>query len=219
MFTGLVETLGTVRRVEPDGAGRHLVLAALFAAELAVGDSVALNGACLTVVEHDDATCRFQAGPETLRRTNLGELRPGDQVNLERALRVGDRLGGHFVQGHVDGIGQIAERHKQGEWELVWFRCPTELAAQMVPKGSVAVDGISLTLVDVAADRFSVALIPHTLALTTLGFKPAGAAVNLETDLLAKYVWKCLQVGAGGVSWQTLVQAGFVSGPADPARR
>ncbi len=195
MFTGLVEALGTVRRLEPDGTGgAHLVLAApAFAAELTVGESVAVNGACLTVVAHDAETCRFQAGPETLRRTNLGGLTPGDSVNLERALRVGDRLGGHIVQGHVDGVGRIAERVRQGDWELVWFACPAELAAQMVPKGSVAVDGISLTLVDVAADRFSVALIPHTLERTTLGTRPVGSAVNLETDLLAKYVFKFLQ--------------------------
>jgi riboflavin synthase len=195
MFTGLVECLGTVRRVADDGAGgRHLTIAAPeLTAGLALGESVAVNGACLTVVERDAETCRFQAGPETLRRTNLGELSAGDRVNLERAVRVSDRLGGHLVQGHVDGLGHIAERQKQGEWETVWFRCPPELAAQMVSKGSVAVDGVSLTLVDVAADRFSVALIPHTLAQTTLGFKPVGAAVNLETDLLAKYVWKCLE--------------------------
>jgi riboflavin synthase len=194
MFTGLIEALGTVRRVEVDGAGRHLVLAApTLAAELAVGESVAVNGVCLTVVQHDTETCHFQAGPETLGRTNLGELTPGDRVNLERALRLNDRLGGHLVQGHVDGIGRIADRQRQGEWELVWFTCPATLAAQMVSKGSVAVDGVSLTLVDVGADRFSVALIPHTLTHTTLGYKPVGATVNLETDLLAKYVHKMVQ--------------------------
>src|SRR5205085_5758605 len=114
------------------------------ASELALGESVAVNGACLTVVERDATTCRFQVGPETLRRTNLGELTPGDRVNLERSLRVGDRLGGHLVQGHVDGLGRIAERYRQGDWEMVWFDCPPELVAQMVPKGSVAVDGVSL---------------------------------------------------------------------------
>src|SRR5262249_36778089 len=176
---------------EPDGAGRLLVIAEpRLAPELNVGDSVAVNGACLTVVGHDRDTCSFQAGPETLRRTNLGELAPGDRANLERALRLGDRLGGHLVQGHVDGIGHVAERSRQGDWEVVWFRCPPELAEQMVSKGSVAVDGVSLTLVDVTADRFSVALIPHTLAQTTLGFKPVGATVNIETDILAKYVAK-----------------------------
>lgn len=208
MFTGLVEALAPVERVEIEGDGRALVVAAPFAAEAAPGESVAVNGACLTVVSRDTRSCRFQAGPETLRRTNLGELKPGDRVNLERALRVGDRLGGHLVQGHVDGLGRIASRGRQGEWEVVWFSCPAELAGQMVSKGSVAVDGISLTVVDVTANGFSVALIPHTLALTTLGFKAAGASVNLETDVLAKYVWKCLR---GGVTMETLKRAGFVS--------
>jgi riboflavin synthase len=192
MFTGLVEVLGSVLEVVPTGAGRDLVIAAPFASELALGDSVAVNGACLTVVGRDAMTCRFQAGPETLRRTNLGELRPGDRVNLERSLRVGDRLGGHFVQGHVDAVGRIDRRVSDGEWETVWFACPRELTMQMVSKGSIAVDGVSLTLVDVEPERFSVALIPHTMANTTLGFKRAGDAVNLETDLLAKYVAKSL---------------------------
>jgi riboflavin synthase len=194
MFTGLVETLGEVRQLKPDGAGgRHLVVTApSLADQLAIGESVAVNGACLTVVERDGQTFRCQAGPETLRRTNLGELTVGDRVNLERSLRLCDRLGGHLVQGHVDGVGRIAQRQLQGDWEMVWFQCAAELAAQMVPKGSVAVDGVSLTLVEVAPDGFSVALIPHTLANTTLGFKRPGAVVNLETDLIGKYVWKYL---------------------------
>jgi riboflavin synthase len=193
MFTGLVETLGSVGTVVPEGAGRRLMIATHLAGELTVGESIAVNGACLTVVAQDADTCCFQAGPETLARTNLGELGPGDRVNLERALRVGDRLGGHLVQGHIDGLGRIARRLLEGEWETVWFDCPRELADQMVSKGSVAVDGVSLTLVEVLDRSFSVALIPHTLAHTTLGFKGPGRTVNLETDLLAKYVWKCLQ--------------------------
>jgi riboflavin synthase len=194
MFTGLVEALGTIRHLENDGDGCLLDLGEPgLAPQLSVGESVAVNGACLTVVQRDAEFFRFQVGPETLRRTNLGDLRPGDRVNLERALRVGDRLGGHLVQGHIDGLGRIESRQRQGDWEVVWFHCPAELAAQMVSKASVAVDGVSLTLVDVTKDGFSVALIPHTLANTTLGFKGAGATVNLETDLLAKYVWKCLQ--------------------------
>ena len=193
MFTGLVETLGTVRRLESDGDGRALTVAeAALAPQLVIGESVAVNGACLTVVRRDGETFDFQVGPETLQRTNLGTLRPGDRVNLERSLRLSDRLGGHLVQGHIDGLGHIASRERQGDWEGVWVRCPEALAAQMVSKGSVAVDGVSLTLVDVTRDSFSVALIPHTLAHTTLGFKAQGASVNLETDLLAKYVWKYL---------------------------
>lgn len=209
MFTGLVETLGTVRSLSVEGPGRRLIIAAPeIAKELSVGESVAVNGACLTVIEADGEACHFQAGPETLLRTNLGELAAGDRVNVERSLRLSDRLGGHFVQGHIDGTARIAQRTRDGDWELVWFSCPAALTRQMVAKGSVAVDGVSLTLVDVADDRFSVALIPHTLAMTTLGFKRAGATVNLETDLLAKYVAKC--VHGAGVSMATLRQAGFV---------
>ncbi len=169
-----------------------MIEAAAFAADLALGESVAVNGCCLTVTAHDAETCRFEAGPETLRRTNLGDLRNGDRVNLERSLRVGDRLGGHIVQGHIDGVGRIERILSDGAWVMIWFACPPELSAQMVSKGSVAVDGVSLTLVDVEDGRFSVALIPHTLAHTTLGFKRPGDPVNLETDLLAKYVQKCL---------------------------
>jgi riboflavin synthase len=193
MFTGLVETLGAVRELTANESGRVLAVAVPFAAELALGESVAVNGTCLTVVARDAGTCRFEVGPETLKLTNLGELRVGDRVNLERSLRTGDRLGGHWVQGHIDGVGRIERRVPDGQWLGVWFSCPAELAAQMVPKGSVAVDGVSLTLVDVTSGGFSVALIPHTLDNTTLGFKRPGDAVNLETDILAKYVWKCLQ--------------------------
>jgi riboflavin synthase len=194
MFTGLVETLGTVMRTAPDEAGgRKLVIAAPFAAELVLGESVALNGACLTVIEQSPDDFLVQAGPETLRRTNLGDFKDGDRVNLERSLRVGDRLGGHIVQGHVDGVGRIAAREPHGDWETIWFAVPSELAAQMVTKGSVAVDGVSLTLVDVEAERFSVALIPYTLTITTLGFKKVGDVVNIETDLFGKYVLKYLQ--------------------------
>jgi riboflavin synthase len=145
------------------------------------------------VVAREGDAFAFQAGPETLRCTNLGALAPGMRVNLERALRVGDRLGGHIVQGHIDGLGTIERRERQGEWEVVWFGCAPEVARFMVPKGSVAVDGVSLTLVDVNAGGFSVALIPHTMAATTLGYKQPPATVNLEIDLFAKYVFRCVE--------------------------
>jgi riboflavin synthase len=194
MFTGIVETLGTVREVSSDGTGTLLrIEAPALAKDSPLGASVAINGVCLTVVAADDTTFAFQAGPETLKLTNLGELKPGMQVNLERPLRVGDRLGGHIVQGHVDGVGTIERRERQADWETVWFRCDPALTRQMIRKGSITVDGISLTLVDVEPGRFSVALIPHTLAVTTLGFKKAGDAVNLEIDMFAKYVFKCLE--------------------------
>jgi len=198
MFTGLVEALGTVVELAPAGAGSRLLLREPgCAGQLTLGESVSVNGACLTVVAHDDETFAFEAGPETLRRTNLGGLKPGDRVNLERSLRLGDRLGGHLVTGHVDGLVRIESRDVQGEWVTTWFWCPEELAAQLVSKGSVAVDGVSLTVVDVRPDGFSVALIPHTLSVTTLGLYPVGAAVNLETDLMAKYVWKYLSLRGG----------------------
>ena len=193
MFTGLVEAMGVVARIAADGAGTRITLAEpRLAADARLGDSVAVSGVCLTVVERVSHALAFEAGPETLAKTNLGELRVGDRVNLERALAVGDRLGGHIVQGHVDALGRIAKRDRQGDWETIWFSCPPNLTRAMVPKGSIAVDGVSLTLVEVGGDRFSVALIPHTLAATTLGSKPVGATVNLETDLISKHVVKYL---------------------------
>jgi riboflavin synthase len=192
MFTGLVESLGTVTRAEEVAAGRRLTVRDQMAPQLAIGESVAVNGACLTVVESRGDEFAFEVGPETLLKTNLGTLKPGDRVNLERSLKVGDRLGGHFVQGHVDAVGTIDVRVRNGDWEDVWFRCPAELTRLLVPKGSIAVDGISLTLVNVEVERFSVMLIPHTQAMTTLGFKRPGDPVNLEADMLAKHVAKLL---------------------------
>jgi riboflavin synthase len=211
MFTGLVEAMGKVRRVESSKSGRRLSVELPEAFnDLATGESIAINGACLTVVKHAADFCQFDIGPETLKRTNLGDLSEGDPVNLERSLRLGDRLGGHLVQGHVDGIGRVRSRQRDGDCEVVWFTCPSELIAQMVPKGSVAIDGVSLTVVEVADDRFSIMLIPHTLEHTTLGIKKPGAAVNLETDLLTKYVWRCIR--GGGVTLDTLIDAGFLPG-------
>jgi len=192
MFTGLVETLGTIARSANTGAGRVLTVSEAIAPRLSIGESVAVNGVCLTVVAIRGNEFDFEVGPETLLKTNLGSLRTGDRVNLERSLRVGDRLGGHFVQGHVDAVGKIESRSHNGDWEDVWFGCRDELTRLMVPKGSIAVDGVSLTLVNVEAERFSVMLIPHTQSMTTLGFKKSGDWVNLEADMLAKHVAKLL---------------------------
>jgi riboflavin synthase len=194
MFSGIVEALGTVAEVRAEPPGCRLIIRqARIAAETAVADSISVNGCCLTVVEAGGETFGFQAGPETLSRTNLGELRPGSPVNLERALAVGGRLGGHFVSGHVDAVGTLLEREDYGDWCTSWFSVPRNLARQMASKGSIAVDGISLTIVESLPDRFSVALIPYTLAVTTLGSLAPGGKVNLETDVLAKYVERLVE--------------------------
>ena len=201
MFTGLVESLGTVRGILDDAVGGKLLIIEdrNLAPQLTIGESVAVNGACLTIVSADVDSFRFQVGPETLLKTNLGGLLVDSRVNLERSLRVGDRFGGHFVQGHVDGVGRIVEVTVQGDWKVVRFGCPAELTELMVSKGSIAVDGVSLTLVDVGRDAFAVMLIPHTSAVTTLGATRPGERLNIETDILAKHVRKLLagSLGAG----------------------
>lgn len=189
MFTGLVQHLGFIASVEDRAPGRRLLVRSadiVTGAEL--GDSICVSGCCLTVVGLDADTVAFDAGPETLARTTLGKLKPGDRVNLEPSLRVGDKMGGHFVTGHVDSIGMLDDSLADRDWSTLWFRAPAVLTRQMVSKGSITVDGVSLTLVEVERERFSVALIPHTLAVTTLGRLAIGDHVNLETDLLAKYV-------------------------------
>ena len=187
--------MGRVVAVRDDGhGGRHLTVREPgIAPKLALGESVAVNGACLTVVRNDADTFDFQVGPETVNRTVLGRLAPEDGVNLERSLRVGDALGGHFVTGHVDCVGKVRSRTKEGEWETVWFEYHPDFDDLLVIKGSVAVDGVSLTVVNVEPTAFSVMLIPHTLAQTTLGAKGGGAEVNLEFDLLAKHVQKMVR--------------------------
>ncbi|WP_145095562.1 riboflavin synthase [Anatilimnocola aggregata] len=193
MFTGLVEELGTITAVVPQGAAVELSLhAPLVASDAAIGDSISVNGCCLTVVRREGDVLSFEAGSETLSRTNLGRLHSGSRVNLERSLKVGDRLGGHYVSGHIDALATLDRRLEEGPWAFLWFRVPAELSRQLASKGSVAVDGVSLTLVECMADQFSVALIPHTLAVTTLGQLQPGDAVNIETDLLAKYVQRQL---------------------------
>jgi riboflavin synthase len=194
MFSGIVEARGTLAEIrsEPPGC-RLIVREPKIAAATKVADSICVNGCCLTVVEVDGPTFSFQAGPETLARTNLGDLKPGSFVNLERSLMVGDRLGGHFVTGHIDDMGTLASREDHGEWSFFSFALPRRLSRQMASKGSVAIDGVSLTIVDSEPDRFSVALIPFTLAVTTLGPLQVGDKVNLETDVLAKYVERLVE--------------------------
>jgi riboflavin synthase len=196
MFTGLVQDLGRVVRTVPDSAGgRTLAIACRFAAELQLGESVAVNGCCLTVIQNTETEAEFQAGPETLLKTNLDQLQLDSPVNLERALRVGDRLGGHFVSGHVDTVGRLESREQDGEWQMLYFTCAPVWLDLMVPKGSICVDGVSLTVVDVLVEGFTVMLIPHTLAHTTLGSTPIRGPVNLETDILAKHVRQLLRTG------------------------
>ncbi len=193
MFTGLVETQAMVDAVIPaDPAVRLVIRSAEMSAKSDIGQSIAVNGCCLTVVQCSAECLGFDAGEETLNRTNLQYLEVGATVNLESSLKVGDQLGGHYVTGHIDDLGHLDERIDNQDWTLAWFRAPGRLMKQMAPKGSIAVDGVSLTLVDVREDRFSVALIPHTLAVTTLGRLEPGDPVNLETDILAKYVQRQL---------------------------
>jgi riboflavin synthase len=193
LFTGLVEALGRVDRVEDEGSGRRFRLNWPGLTDtLTLGESIAVNGCCLTVVSTEGTTFDVQAGPETLLRTNLGSKTVGDSVNLERSLKVGDRLGGHFVQGHVDTTARLVERRPDGDWDFLSFALNPAWPPLMVPKGSIAIDGVSLTLVDVSSDRFSIMLIPHTLAATTLGTLKPGDLVNIEADMLAKHVRKLL---------------------------
>ena len=198
MFTGLIESLGTVQSLADEGGAKRVVVevpASFLENALPskrLGDSIAINGCCLTVVAADGVLWSFQAGHETLAKTNLGRLRAGDSVNLERAMPADGRFGGHIVQGHVDGVGRVSAIDSRTDFADYTFEVPAALAAQMVEKGSVAVDGISLTLVRVTATSFQIMLIPHTLAVTTLGQRKVGDEVNIETDVLAKYVAKLL---------------------------
>jgi riboflavin synthase len=191
VFTGIIEALGEIVSVEPLAAGRRLVVRSEPPLRgLVLGESIALDGACMTVVAANAGEFAVDVSPESLRRTTLGRRVSGDRVNLERSMAVGDRLGGHLVTGHVDGTGEILAIEPEGESRLYRFRVPEALARLLVEKGSVAVDGISLTCFDCGRDGFAVAIIPHTAQVTTLGSKRAGDPVNIENDLLGKYVEK-----------------------------
>ncbi|MET8576352.1 riboflavin synthase [Streptomyces sp. NPDC005012] len=193
MFTGIVEELGEVTAVEQlDDAARFRLRGPVVTEGARHGDSIAVNGVCLTVVEHEGDEFTADVMAETLKRSGLGALAVGSRVNLERPTPVGGRLGGHIVQGHVDGTGTVLDRQASEHWEVVRISLPAELSRYVVAKGSITVDGISLTVVEAGQDFFTVSLIPTTLALTTLGIKRTGDPVNLEVDVVAKYVERLL---------------------------
>jgi riboflavin synthase len=198
MFTGIVEELGTVRAVTPVAGGARLEIRAdTVLGDAAVGSSISVNGCCLTVVAIGEGTWAADAVTETLDRTALGGLAPGDRVNLERPVRLADRLGGHLVQGHVDGVGHVRRRTPEADGSVrVEIAAPPAVLRYVVHKGSVTVDGVSLTVAATAPDSFTVAVIPHTLAVTTLGIRAVGDDVNLEVDVLAKYVERLLTPSA-----------------------
>lgn len=220
MFTGLIETTGTLRRIEPRGGGVTLTIAApnALVAELKLGDSVACDGACLTVIRREGDWFAVDASSETMERTTLGDRHLGDGIHLERALALGDRLGGHIVAGHVDGTGRVVSKAPMGSSLRVDFSAPPEVLRYLVAKGSICIDGVSLTVntVDDAARTFSVVLIPHTQGVVTLHARSLGARVNLEADLLGKYVERLLtsrEEGAGprsAVDLSLLARTGFL---------
>jgi riboflavin synthase len=193
MFTGIVEELGTVAAIEDQGDALRLTVRAATALEgTGLGDSIAVNGCCLTVAATNGDTWTADVMQETLDVTSLAGVAPGDRVNLERAMTADKRLGGHLVQGHVDGVGTVVRRSPSEHWDVVEVSLPADLARYVVPKGSICVDGVSLTVVDVTADSFTVSLIPETLARTTLGGRQPGDRVNLETDVIARHVEKLI---------------------------
>lgn len=201
MFTGLIESIGRIQSVQFDGVDATFVIEApTICEDLSLGDSIAVSGPCLTAVEITETTFHTVASAETLQRTTLGHLRPGSRVNLERALRASDRLGGHFVSGHIDGTGELIRIVPEGASRRLTISMPPALHNYFVEKGSVAVDGVSLTVASVHPDAFDVVVVPHTLEHTTLGDAVPGTAFNLEADMLAKYVERILLSREGEVA-------------------
>jgi riboflavin synthase len=199
MFSGIIETTGTITAVEKTNAGAQLTLTTtLSLAEVGLGESICINGTCLTVTEIGATTLSFDVSAESLRRTNLGNLTVGDHVNVERSLRMSDRLSGHVVSGHVDGVGQVDSIVPEGDSFLYTFAIPSELSRYLVEKGSVAVDGISLTVFHCTPTRFSCAIIPHTYHVTTLHRRKPGDHVNIEVDMQGKYIEKFVQDAVAG---------------------
>lgn len=218
MFTGLVEELGKIKSITKGTKSARLTIEGqVVLQDVKLGDSIAVNGTCLTVVEYTQRSFTADVMPETVRSTVLAELKPGDVVNLERTLRLGDRLGGHIVSGHVDGVGVIRSKERSDNAIVVTIEAPPQVMRYIIAKGSIAIDGTSLTIVDYGADWFSVSLIPHTASLTTVGLKESGSKVNLEADVLGKYVAKLLGLQNGdekkqassGLTMEFLQQHGF----------
>jgi riboflavin synthase len=208
MFTGIVEELGVVQSLDRGLQSAVLtVLARRVVKDLNVGDSITVNGVCLTVVRKTDQSFAVDVGPETLRVTTLGGLAPGDAVNLERAMRLGDRLGGHLVSGHVEAVGRVAARTSDGNAINLTIEAPREILRYCVGKGSITIDGVSLTITSLTEKSFGVMIIPHTAEVTNLGLKPPGSLVNLEPDLIAKYVERLL---VGGDAKAEKVDAEFL---------
>ncbi len=206
MFTGIVEEVGTVRAAGP---GRITIAAKKVLEDTEAGDSMAVNGACLTVTDISPHSFSVDLMPETLRRTNLGLLRPGDAVNLERPLAVGGRFGGHFVQGHVDDTGRVISATREGAALLLRFEAPLDIMKYVVGKGFIAVDGVSLTVVECDASSFKVSLVGYTIGNTNLGGKKTGDVVNLEVDIIAKYVER-LRGGGSAITMEFLAEHGFL---------
>lgn len=211
MFTGIVEELGSVKALRRDaGAARLTISASAVLEGTVLGDSISVNGVCLTVVDLNKNEFSADVAVETLKVTNLGDVKIGMQVNLERALQLSARIGGHLVSGHVDAVGRIRERRVEGNGWRIFIDAPETVLRYVIKKGSIAIDGISLTVADVDKTGFSIAMIPHTAKLTTLGFKSAGDSVNLESDIIGKYVERLLSGRVeGNVSLELLKQNGF----------
>jgi len=189
MFTGIIEGFGTIREIRPEAQGKRMTVDAdFFLEQTKIGDSICVSGACLTVVMIDDKRFSVDVSPETLAKTTFKSAKIGDRVNLERALRLSDRIDGHLVSGHIDGVGTVTLIQNIGNAIIVSFKVPEFISHYMIQKGSVAVDGISLTINNCGHDSFDVSIIPHTARLTTIGFKKAGDLVNIETDMIGKYV-------------------------------
>ena len=214
MFTGIIENLAVIKKLSLKAGGAELLLdISNFYSDIKLGESIAINGVCLTVKDVKGQIVSFDVSGETLKKSTLGKLRNAENVNIERALRVGDRLGGHFVTGHVDGIGTIKEKKQTADQCTMSFSVENKFTDMMIEKGSVAIDGISLTIVDIANGVFTVALIPFTLASTTLGFKKVGDQVNIEIDMMGKWIKKLLanaQEKKGGVTKEQLMEQGFL---------